>query len=865
MIGQNGLVRTGISVLLLATAAQASYHYIHYAGRTSPFNPIYEKYNLAALPNNTLTFFVADQGPSSFAVNDSFGSVLSQIKQAVAAWNSVSTSDLRVAFGGLESYTPNPSVAATGSPTISSATPGADVIFVDLPPGLRGLSAPTTSTVAVNGPNGSFFPIVRGLVMLSRDTTLQQPGPSYMESFFTTAVHEIGHALGLQHTWTASAMSAATIRNTSRTRPLDADDVAGISILYGKANWQANYGSISGRVTFANGAGVTLASVVAIASNGPAVSTLTSPDGTYRIDGLPTNYNYLVYAHPLPPGSTDSSGLRLPVDGNAQQFTSNGAFQTQFYPGTLDPSQAIALAVRAGVVSANINFNVQPRGVAAAYDVVTYGWLDSASRKYISSGDTEVTPAYINSNVAGFGQVICQPPVAMPAVQSAILLPAFTANPRGTQSYSRGQPGLPNATVLYFDSLLGSGSGPRHLVLRFNDDIYVLPSAVTLVPKGPPTISTAAPNGDGSVTVIGAGLAADSLVFFDGLQAAGQNPFNGNDAQGSLTVIPPQGSSGQTSTVTVYNTDGQNTMILQSQNPRTYLYPVTGTPLISNINLTALPASSSAEIDITGVNTNFVDGQVTVGFGSNDVTVRRLWVLSPTRIIANVSVALGATVGASEISVVSGLQVIPNAGIFQTQTARAGFPFIALPLVNADLTQQTVYPGSIVTIYGLNLASSTAPVQLTLNDIPVQLQFSSPSQVNFFIPAGFPTGPATLRLNNGSIAAFPVIVQVNAPPPIITGVSTVSNVSLASISTTVGAGDVLNILATGLDPTVTDNPGRLHVMVSGIDMPVQQIFSLGNGVWQIQIVLTQSFGSVQAPVVVSVDGSSSAPFLIASR
>src|SRR5262249_16599215 len=151
------------------------------------------------------------------------------------------------------------------------------------------------------------------------------------------------------------------------------------------------------------------------------------------IDGLPTNYNYMVYVHPLPPGSTDSSGLRLPVDANSQPFTPNGAFQTQFYPGTLDPVQATAIVVRGSPVS-NINFTVQPRPVAAAYDVVTYGWLDTSSRTYIYSGDIEVTPAYVNSNLPGFSQVICQPPVNMPVPQSAILLPGFAAAPKSIQS-----------------------------------------------------------------------------------------------------------------------------------------------------------------------------------------------------------------------------------------------------------------------------------------------------------------------------------------------------------------------------------------------------------------------------------------------
>jgi hypothetical protein len=152
------------------------------------------------------------------------------------------------------------------------------------------------------GQNGQFFPISRGTVILTNSTDPNAgygPGPSYLEEFYTTAVHEFGHALGLQHTWTAAAMSQDVIRNTSRARPIDADDIASISELYGTAGWAANTGSISGTVTV-NGQPWNMASVVAIPPQGPAVSALTNPDGSYTINGL-TPGQYLLYAHPLPP------------------------------------------------------------------------------------------------------------------------------------------------------------------------------------------------------------------------------------------------------------------------------------------------------------------------------------------------------------------------------------------------------------------------------------------------------------------------------------------------------------------------------------------------------------------------------------
>ncbi len=315
--------------LAVGTPAQAYYHYVHYltGSRSGPFVPQQEKFNIPA--GGTVGFFVSDDGPAIFAPGDSFGSLLGQVKQALAAWDSVSSPNLRVKFGGLES---------DGQ---ISAAPGGDVVFQDLPPGLYGMGGPTS--------NGTT--IVRGTVILANNTNPGYgAGPSYLENFFTTAVHEVGHALGLQHTWTGSAMSQDVLRNTSRARPFDADDVAAINMLYGPAGWQNNFGTISGTVRFANGnTPVTLASVVALSPTGAAVSSLTNPDGTYQINGVPAG-NYLLYVHPLPPDAVpvDGTGLRLPQDQNGVPFQPSGAFGTVFYPNTLDPNQATLFTVTAG-------------------------------------------------------------------------------------------------------------------------------------------------------------------------------------------------------------------------------------------------------------------------------------------------------------------------------------------------------------------------------------------------------------------------------------------------------------------------------------------------------------------------------------
>lgn len=820
--------------------ASAYYHFIYYlSSGNAP-----AKFDLTALPNKTVWVFVSEAGPTSYAANDGFSSVVAQIRQATQVWNNVGSSDIRVGFGGLEN-----------TATLQN-TPATDVVFEDLPPGLLGYGGPTISKTPVlpkAGTNATpFFPIVRSTVHLNINAAIA-PGPSYNESFFMTVVHEMGHALGLQHTFTSATMSTATTRSTSLGHPLDDDDIAGLSVLYPTSEL-AQTGSITGRIT-SGGNGVHLASVVAIRAGVGAISALTNADGTYRIDGI-TPGTYFVYAHPLPP----DADIKGPWDASGSLVVASGPTNALFYPGTTDLLSANSVTVAAGKTQSSIDIALTNIDSVPVYDVAVYG--------YFNNYTIAVKPAYINMQAKGVPTVVA----------SGIGLGSNGQAPGLTAQFAGGSAIVSGGSVRPYQAngytyiamgigyMLGANPGPEHMIFTTASGfMHVLPSAVHITTQDPPTIQSVVANNDGTVALTGTNWTPASVIYFDGLAASigtlAVDKANAN--AGTAIVTPPPGVSGQTAVLTVYNPDGQTSQFVQSASPATYTYGKAIAPVISSVNPASLPAGSEGVVDITGVGFNFLASQPAVGFGSSDIVVRRIFVLGPNHLQVDVSVAPGSVLSSPDVSVITGFQMATAPAGFHITAHVNGLPAPIPVLTNALPGLTGSYAGAVVSMYGNNLSAENATPVVTFNGEAARILYSSVTQVNLVIPGDLAPGLALMRLNNGVQNAYSLTVGIDTPPATIAGIADAGG-NLISTDRPAVQGDLLSVNLTGFAPdgASVDN-GRVQISLGGVSHPARLVTQALPGTYQVQFLL----GTDQAPgkaqsLIVYLDGRSSYPAAI---
>lgn len=827
--------RALLLTLVLASAAAAYYPWVRYNNRTGAFVPAPSKFDLSVLPNKTVYYFISENGPVGLLPNDSVTAIHSQIRAGANVWNQVETSDIRIAFGGMR---------AGNAP--ATATPSIDVLFEDLPPGVLSQGGPVMEDDDGAAGNQSFIPILRSVVILPRNfpaISAPCPCPSWSDSFFTTVVHEFGHALGLQHSFASSVMSQIVTRGTTKAKALGADDIAGVSWLYPARAFSTTFGSITGRVTNGGG-GVAHASVVALSPSGAAVSALTNPDGTYRIEGLPAGQGqqYVVYTHTLPPGAD----VRAALDADRREIPFPQAFDTVFFPGVRTANAAEPLQVRAGETRDNVNLAVATRRTAlSVHNIWTYSF---------PAGQVAIHPSHVNPLVPNRNFVLAYGAGLLGANNQ--LAPGLTVSVvGGSPAVTSVRPYEGDARYVRIDLAfnVSTGDRPHHLVFSTPTDTFVLPAGFTSVEKIAPVVLSIVPGSDAAgryLTITGTGLTEETRILVDGVTAA-ERSFD-RDGQRMMVTLPPA-PAGHRATVIAANPDGQTSLFAQAA-PAFYTYENEVVPSVSVTANSSLPAGVEALVEITGLNTSFAEGQVQAGFHSSDAVVRRLWVVSPTRLVANVWIAPGAAAGLLPMTVTAGLNSI---------TTPLGLLVSASNARQLSLTPASGSSGSIVpvTIRGsLNGAALAA----TVNDRPVSIAGVNGNVVLIQIPGGLPVGPATLKLTAGADQSLPIALSVEPPPPNILAAFGTGN-ALLDANRPGRTGETIRLMVLGLGEGAIST-ARVSVSVAGIEHTPALIIPMGGaGGHEVHFALLPAVASGIAQTTVMIDGRTSPAYALPIR
>ncbi len=826
--------RLGLAAGLAALSSVASgyYHFTYFTGRSAPFTGIRLQFDLSKQTNNTVYFFISDQGPNVFVPGDSFPAVISELQLAAQAWNTFpQASMLKLAYGGLEN-------SAT-----QQSTPAIDVVFDDnnIAPGILAQTKVTTyADVSFINNTTPFLPILRSRIQLRKDLTVTVPQQaSFYDSSFTIMVHEFGHAIGLQHTLTSAAMSTYITRSTTKAMPIAADDIAGVSLLYAPAGYLATTGSISGQVTL-NGGGVSLASVVALSpTTGVAISVLTNPDGRYEIDAIPPG-SYLLYVHPLPPpatGEASPDAIVLPVDPAQNPFPANTGFVTQFFPGTRDWAQAVPVGVSAANHVPGVNFNVQGSTGPVVYGLQLSGGVNNANEfsPMLEANGAYGMDFYAPGTVTSNNQLA---PGLTVSVIGGDQAPASVAQGY-TRYYTQGYVSM----GVYTGQV--QTATPVAIAVNVANDVYVLPAAFYVVPSGPPSISSmiqgADSKGNPTLTVFGSSLSPSTKFVFDGTLA--NSTANGD---GSFTLAVPPAPGSYTASVEALNPDGQTSgqAFPTSPAPYPYIYNYVNPAGINVMSPQTLSAGTDAVIQIQGNNTNF-NSQTQVGFGSSDIVVKQVFVVSPTLLEVNVSVNPLAPPTSTTVTVTTGLQFASFTLLAQIQAAAPNQISMRAPVINAATGLGGVPVGGTavisVTPVPQNLSGWTMSIG-TLNVIPVL----NNGQLMVTVPGGLTPGYALVQLTSPTgVAIPPIAMKIDAPPPVVGQVVNAPGLAAAALH----PGDTLSISVLGLSDGITPvTPQNVFVTAGGVSVPVIQV---NDPIVQIQLPLSVPTGTA-VPLYVGI-------------
>lgn len=310
---------------------------------------------------------------------------------------------------------------------------------------------------------------------------------------------------------------------------------------------------------------------------------------------------------------------------------------------------------------------------------------------------------------------------------------------------------------------------------------------------------------------------------------------------------------------------------------------VTPVPVISGID----PASAAAG----------APGISLAVSGSNFLAASKvLWNATPlattfvdrTRLKADVPAALLSAPGMASVTVASPGVTPAGAVVFTVGTP---VPLTtSAGIVSAANGAAAIAPGSLISIYGANLApanaaarslplpASLAGTSVTINGMAAPVLFVSAGQINVQVPYEVPPGAADLTIQSGSLASAPVGFTVQAvAPSILPVVQDAVTGALISPDAPALAGQYLTVYVTGqgaVNPPVATgaaapgDPFALPVAAVGVTIGGgDAIVSFAGmapglaGLLQINLQVP-ALGAGNQPLVVTVGGVASNPVMV---
>jgi uncharacterized protein (TIGR03437 family) len=199
-------------------------------------------------------------------------------------------------------------------------------------------------------------------------------------------------------------------------------------------------------------------------------------------------------------------------------------------------------------------------------------------------------------------------------------------------------------------------------------------------------------------------------------------------------------------------------------------------------------------------------------------------------------------------------------------------------IVNAASFTPQLSPGCLAAIFGTNLASATAtaatqPLPTTLGDVTVMvnsvaapLQYVSPAQINFVLPAATGLGPATVSVTVAGSTSPKTNIAVALTAP---GIFATSGAALAlnpdgssnSGKNPVAPGAGIRLYLTGADPAVNApslNYLPVNATVGNIPATVQSLAATGTvGVSLAAVQVPSPLPDGLYPVIITVAGVAS--------